>query len=211
MSGITTLLWDLGGVLLSNGWDTEARRRAADQFKLEWRLFEERHRRFVPDFETGRLNIHGYLARTIFFRERSFTEDEFREFMFAQSRPFPESLAIARALAASGQYVLATVNNESFELNQYRIEEFGLTGIFTAFFSSCILGVKKPDPSIFRMALRILQRAPGETLFIEDRPQNVQRARRSGIHAIRYRSPKQLTEALARYEVVPEGTPAKLA
>lgn len=204
MTEITALFWDVGGVLLTNGWDRASRYRAAEQFHLDWEDFQDRHELVIADFETGRLTLEEYLERTIFYRPRRFTREEFIAFMWAQSQPIGETLAIVERLARSGRYLLATLNNESLELNEYRIERFGLRNLFTLFFSSCFLGVKKPDRAIYRMALQITQRAPEECLFIDDRALNLECAHQLGMRTIHYQNPKQLQQELRRHGVALE-------
>ena len=196
MAEITALFWDVGGVLLTNGWDKTSRREAAERFGLDWEEFEDRHQDVVTAFETGRLSLEEYLKRTVFYRFRPFSTDEFKKFMFAKSRPHPEALGIVAELASAGGYLLATLNNEPLELNLYRIQQFGLRKYFTAFFSSCFLGVNKPDEAIYRRALQITQRAPEECLFIDDRSLNLECARQCGMRTILYQSPAQLRHEL---------------
>jgi putative hydrolase of the HAD superfamily len=121
-------------------------------------------------------------------------------FIYAQSRPNPDSLALARELA--GRYLMATINNESTELNSYRIEKFGLRDIFTAFFSSCFLRLRKPNLAIYRLALDVMQKAPEECCFIDDRPLNLDGARQLGMHVIQFQDPDQLRRELAELGVV---------
>lgn len=52
-------------------------------------------------------------------------------------------LSFARALADSGKYFMATINNESRELNLYRIKKYDLRDIFSVFVSSCLVGMRK--------------------------------------------------------------------
>ncbi|MCL5005839.1 MAG: HAD-IA family hydrolase [Acidobacteria bacterium] len=196
MAKITALFWDVGGVLLTNGWDRRARQRAVKEFKLDWEDFEDRHELMVTRFETGHLTLERYLERTIFYRPRDFSKDQFREFMFAQSRPIEGTLDLAGRLARTGRYLLATLNNESRELNLYRIEHFGLRKCFSVFLSSCFLAVKKPDDEMFRLALDLCQRAPEECVFIDDRELNLECASRSGLQTIRYRNAAQLESDL---------------
>ena len=196
MAKITALFWDVGGVLLTNGWDHHARRRAAEKFKLDWEDFEDRHDLVVSRFETGHLTLDRYLDRTIFYRSRNFSKEDFREFMFAESQPLKGTLDLAGRLARSGKYFLATLNNESRELNLHRIERFGLRKVFSVFFSSCFLGVKKPDDEIFRLALDLSQRAPDECIFIDDRPLNLECAGRSGLRTLRFQNAGQLESDL---------------
>ena len=197
MADITTLFFDLGGVLLTNGWDRRSRRHCVESFGLDYEEFRDRHEFVADAFETGRMSIDAYLDRTVFYREREFTRATFREGMVAESRPFPDSLAVVEELAASGRYLLATLNNESLELNQARIDRFGLDRYFTAFFSSGFLGVKKPDQAIYRLALQITQRRPQECVFIDDRDLNLECAVSEGMQTVHYDNPTQLRHELA--------------
>lgn len=203
MAEITTLLWDVGGVLLTNGWDRRSRRRAAERFSLAWEEFSERHELVVPAFETGRMSLEEYLDRTVFYRSRPFGPEEFKAFMFEQSQSHPETLRVAERLARAGRHRMATLNNESLELNLYRIQRFGLRSLFGDFFSSCFLGVRKPDREMYTIALQILQRDPQECVFIDDREVNLECARAVGLTTIHYRTPEQLLTALARAGVEP--------
>lgn len=199
MAGITTIFWDLGGVVLTNGWDVHARRRAAEHYHLDWDHFGERHEMVGADFEEGRVPLDEYLEAVVFHRRRDFSRDDFRRFMFDQSQANPDTLNIVEALA--DEYRLATLNNESYELNLHRIERFGLRKYFTAFFSSCFLGVRKPDRKIFRVALQITQRAPEECVFIDDGELNVECARRVGLNAIRFEDAEQCRRELLEHGV----------
>lgn len=192
MPKISAVFSDVGGVLLTNGWDRSARDKLVEQFGLEGEDFEDRHQRVGAGLDTGQLEIDPYLDRTIFYRPRSFPKQAVREFMFAQSKAIPGSLALVARLAQTRQVLLATLNNESRELNLYRIEKFGLRNYFAVFFSSCFLGVQKPDPQIYRLALDLSQRAPEECVFIDDRPVNLECARQLGIHTIQFLNAAQL-------------------
>jgi putative hydrolase of the HAD superfamily len=192
MTKITAIFWDVGGVLLTNGWDRGARRKLLETFKLEGEDFEERHEAIVAAFETGKLSLDQYLEQTIFWRKRDFSKEDVKSFIFAQSQPYPEGLAIVERLARAQKYLLATLNNESLELNRYRVERFGLRKHFTVFLTSCFLGVRKPDQEIYKLALGITQRAPEESAFVDDRRLNVECAARVGMRAIQYKNPTQL-------------------
>ena len=196
MPDVKVLLFDVGGVLLTNGWDREARRLACQRFDLDWEDFQDRHEFVAPDFETGKLTITEYLRRTVFYRERPFTEGEFIDFMKAQSEAMPESLALLADLAASGEYVLATLNNESRELNDHRIEAFGLREYFSVFMSSCYLGMKKPEEHIYRVAVDITQHRPEQCVFIDDRELNLECADQAGIRPVHFKNAEQLRISL---------------
>lgn len=194
---LNAIFWDLGGVLLSNGWDREARQRACERFGLDWNDFQDRHEHIVDDFETGRMDLDGYLERTVFFEPRGFTAADFKTFMFDQSREDPGPLAVVRRLRDGARYRLGVINNESFELNRYRIERFGLRECFPLFFSSCFVRLRKPDASIYRLALEVTQTAAAEALFVDDRAINVEAARRVGMQTIHYRNLDQLRSCLS--------------
>jgi putative hydrolase of the HAD superfamily len=197
VAGISTIFWDVGGVILSNGWDRPARAEAARKFGIDWNDFEDRHELSSPGFETGKVTLATYLDRTIFCRPRTFSREEFRDFMFSQSRELPGARAVLDELAQSGRYLQATMNNEALELNLYRIERFDLKRDFAAFFSSCFVGARKPDREIYQIALEVTQRDPERCLFIDDRALNLECARQLGMHTIQYRDAKQLREELA--------------
>lgn len=195
-SKITTLFWDNGGVILTNGWDRDSRQAAVNKFQLDWTEFEDRHELMLNAFETDRVSLDEYLRRTVFYRARPFSTDEFKAFMFAQSRPFPESLDFLGSLARGRRYLLASLNNESRDINEYRIREFHLRDYFEAFFSSCYLGVRKPGPEIYSLALEITQRNPAECVLIDDRALNLECARELGMHTIQFQGVSQLQREL---------------
>lgn len=196
MPAAKVLFCDVGGVLLTNGWDRPARRRAAEVFRLDWDALEQRHEVVVADFETGRLSMEDYLDYTAFDQKRPFTREQFREFMLAQSEPCSAALAVMEKLAGSRRCLMATLNNESLELNQYRIERFRLRDYFDLFFSSCYLGLRKPDQRLYRLVLQLTQRRGEECLFIDDRELNLQWAERAGMRVLRYRDAAQLDNDL---------------
>jgi len=192
MAKITTIFSDVGGVILTNGWDRVSRRRLVEKFNLDLAEFGDRHELLSTAFDTGELDMDHYLARTVFYKPRTFNREEVKEFMFGESQPFPDSIAFIARLAQSKKYLMTTLNNESTELNQYRIDKFGLRNYFTAFFSSCYLGVKKPDEKIYVLALELTQRPADECVFIDDRALNLECARWHGMHTIQFQNVSQL-------------------
>ncbi len=202
MSKITTLLFDVGGVVLTNGWGHESREEAAVHFGYDYDPVEERHQHIATAFDCGALSLDDYLAQTVFTQPRSFTQADFVRFMEAQSQPHASSVAVLQRLVDAGNYRLAAVNNESTHLNQYRIETFELTRYFSAFFSSCYLGVTKPDCGIFQKTLRILQTSGDACLFIDDREENVAAAQQCGINAVHLPQPGDLEKVLRGERVV---------
>src|ERR1041385_2602067 len=147
------------------------------------------------------MSLDEYLTRAVFYRPRSFTRAEFRDFIFAQSQPHTDAIEIARRLAAAQTHFMATINNEILELNDYRIEKFGLRSIFPIFFSSCFLGIRKPDLAIYQMALQVAQRKAEEGLFIDDREVNLECPRELGFQTILYQDASQLRSALEQFGI----------
>jgi putative hydrolase of the HAD superfamily len=194
---ITHLFFDIGGVLGTNGWDREQRRAAAKHFNIDLEDLEDRHEDSVATLEQGRMGLDEYLKCVVFYQPRPFTLEQFRQYMQAQSAPFPDTIALARALARSGRYRLMTINNESAELNRYRLAHFGLRDIFIAFFSSCWLGVLKPALRIYQVALAMSQAEPEASVFVDDRERNLEPPRTLGMRTIRYTDAAQLRQELA--------------
>ncbi|MHB8539513.1 MAG: HAD family hydrolase [Candidatus Acidiferrales bacterium] len=198
---VTALFFDMGGVLLTNGWDRESRRAAAKKFDLDWDDFEDRHELLLHAFEVGELSLDEYLKRVVFYRERAFSRQEFIDFIYSQSQPMPETLAVLGRLAAMRKYLMGALNNESRDLNEYRIQTFNLRKYFDVFLSSCYLGVRKPDEAIYKLALSITQRAGEECVFIDDRGLNLECARELGMHTIQFKDAGQLERELKGFGV----------
>jgi len=198
---ISAIFWDVGGVLLTNGWDRAQREKALEQFHFDREEFNDRHEMLVSSFERGKISLDEYLDRTIFYRSRPFTRDEFRQFMFALSQPKSDELALAQELSRSGKYLMSTINNESRELNLYRIEKFGLREIFDIFISSCFVGLRKPEKDIYRLALELTQQVPAQCCFIDDRDLNLESAEKLGMQTIRMQTVEQLRQELRKLGV----------
>jgi putative hydrolase of the HAD superfamily len=201
LAEITTLFWDIGGVILTNGWDRGSRKEASSVFRLDWEEFQDRHDFSFPAFDSGQITLNEYLDRTVFYRPRGFTREEFAAFMFAQSKEYPETRAVLDKVAGSGKYLVGAINNEPLELNRYRIEAFHLRKDFLVFFSSCYLRSRKPEEMIFRLALEVTQRPPEQCIFIDDRPLNLESPRRLGMNTIHHQYAEQLRSELGKYGV----------
>ena len=201
MSGIHAIFWDVGGVLLTNAWDHSERAAALERFHLDEKDFRSRHEMVVSPFERGEITLDEYLDRTVFYCDRPFTRDEFKNYMFSLSQSIPEVLSFARTLAGSGKYFMGTINNESRELNLHRIEKFGLREIFRLFVSSCFVGLRKPESGIYRLAVEVTQFNPEECCFIDDRAANLECPAELGMHTIQMQTPEQLRKELAKLGV----------
>jgi len=193
---IQAIFWDVGGVLLTNAWDRTQRMAALEHFHLDEEEFHDRHEMVVSSFERGKISLDEYLDRTVFYRNRPFTRATFTNYMFALSQPMAEVLDFAQLLANSGKYFMGTINNESRELNLYRIEKYGLRKIFRLFVSSCFVGLRKPERDIYRLALETTQIPAAECCFIDDRSLNMEIAAKLGMQTIEMRTVKQLRSDL---------------
>jgi putative hydrolase of the HAD superfamily len=196
---ITTLFLDIGGVLLTNGWDRAARHKAADLFHLDYMELEERHHLSFDTYEEGKLSLDMYLEQVIFYEERPFSSDEFVAFLQAQSQPFPDMIQLIREVKARYHLKVASVNNEGRELMAYRVQNFALASLFDFFIASCYVHFRKPDADIFRVALDVSQTPPEQVLYIEDRPLFVQVAKSLGINAVIHEDYESTKAMLAQY------------
>ena len=195
-AGIRQIFFDIGGVLGSNGWDREQRETAAQHFGVDPEDLQYRHEETVGAFEAGQIALDEYLDVTVFWTPRPFTREQFKAYMFSLSTPWEESIAVARRLRSVTSARMATLNNEARELNQYRIQHFGLSELFEVFFSSCWLGTRKPTREIYERALGMSQADPRRALFIDDREQNLAPARLLGIHTILFTGAERLSQDL---------------
>jgi putative hydrolase of the HAD superfamily len=199
---IELILCDVGGVLGSNGWDHAERASAARHFGFDYRLFERRHEEAVDTLECGLMTLTEYLDFTVFNVERQFTREEFSAFMLAQSVPDIPTLKLMTDLALQRKWRMMTMNNESAELNSYRIQRFGLRPIFSAFITSAYIGAQKPHATFYDRALAIAHADPGRTVFIDDRPENLEPARKRGVHCVRATGTASIRDGLAALGVV---------
>jgi len=186
-SPISTIFVDVGGVLLTNGWDRSMRKQAAETFGLDYAEMDERHHPTFNTFEEGKLSLEEYLDRLVFYQSRPFSREEFKAFMFARSQPYPEMLALIRSLKARCGLKVAAVNNEGRELNAYRIHKFRLVEFVDFFVSSCFVHFRKPDADIYRIALDVAQVTPEEVVYIDDRALFVEVAQDLDIRGIHHR------------------------
>ena len=204
MSQFTTMLWDIGGVLLTNGWDHLERKTVFDALQFEDRPgFEARHEEANDPWEKGTIDFEEYLRRTVFYRERPFDSATIRRAIEEQSKRIPDSaLPILEELHTRGGLVMGQLNNESRELNDLRLERFGLKRYLSLFFCSGYVGLRKPDPAIYHLAREVLQKPAGEIVFIDDREKNADEARRLGFHAIQYTGSAALRAELQQLELL---------
>ncbi len=192
------ILFDVGGVLLTNGWDRGERAAAVARFDLDADEFERRHERVFEAWERGEIGAGEYLDAVVFYEPRRFSSDEFFAFILAQSKLLKDgALEILAEISASNKYLIGALNNEARETNDFRFEKFGLRRYLKVAFSSCYVGLRKPNAAIYRRTLDILGTARERTLFIDDRQENVAGAEAVGMAAVRFEGAAALRARLA--------------
>jgi putative hydrolase of the HAD superfamily len=195
---ITTLFLDIGNVLLTNGWDRNSRRLAAERFDLDFADMDERHHLTFDTYEEGKLSLNEYLKRVIFYEKRPFSLQTFQQFMFDQSRPLPDMLSLMTGLKSRYNLQVAAVSNEGRELTEYRIRQFQLGELIDTFIVSSFVHIRKPDTDIYRLALDITQSQPEQVVYIDDRAMLVEVARSLGIHGIHHTTHASTQHTLAQ-------------
>jgi putative hydrolase of the HAD superfamily len=183
-NGISTLFFDIGGVLLTKGWSRSMRKRAAENFGLNENLLEERHQLVFETYELGKFSLKEYLEIVVFNEKRNFTVNEFRSFMFSQSQPFPQMLDMAHKLKEKYKLKVFAVSNEGREINDHRIKTFKLNDLIDSFISSSFVHLRKPDADIYNLALDIAQVPANQIIYVEDTPMFVEIAKSLGINVI---------------------------
>lgn len=199
---IELILCDVGGVLGTNGWDHTQRAKAAKEFHFDFGAFERKHEEAVQTWECGRMTLDEYLGFTVFSEDRPFTREAFVAFMYAQSIPTPETIRLMHDLALRKKWRMMTMNNESAELNAYRVRHFGLTSIFSAFITSAYIGAQKPHEVFYDRALNIAHAIPERTVFVDDREENLEPAQRRGLHCVHAVNPEAVRIGLGALGVL---------
>ncbi len=195
---IEVLFLDIGGVILTNGWDRSARKRAAEKFNLDRDEMDERHHLTFDTYEEGKLSLDEYMSRVVFYERRDFTPADFRAFMFAQSAPLSEMIDFVRRLKQRHGLRVVTVSNEGLELTRHRIEAFSLREFVDFFVCSCFVHMRKPDKDLYRLALDTAQVAPGQAAYVDDRALFAAVASELGIRGIHHTTLEGTRRALAR-------------
>ena len=203
---ITCAFIDIGGVLLSNGWDRYARKRAAEYFALDFSQLDERHHLNFEIYEIGKLTLEDYLLRVVFHEQRAFSSAQFQEFIFSQSTPIPEMIALITQLKHQYGLKIVALSNEGREINDYRIRHFNLTNIFDFFVSSCFVKLRKPDPDIFQLAFDMVQTPLQQIVFVDNTSLFTDIAKSMGMHTIHH---QDYTRSCAQFAAL--GLPLPIA
>lgn len=201
VSKIKVVFFDIGGVLLTNGWDHESRQKAAEVFGFDYEEMNTLHNFIYNVFEIGSISLDEYLDTAVFHRPRGFTKAEFKNFMYAQSEELPEMLPWLKEWKKNCGFRVFSINNESKELNDYRIKKFSLNQLFDGFFSSCHVGMRKPNPGIFRLAMNIAQVRPEESAYFDDRLMLAEAAKKLGIRSFHHKDFESTKENLKKLKI----------
>jgi putative hydrolase of the HAD superfamily len=183
---ITTLFLDIGGVLLTNGWDRNMRKKAAEHFHLDYDELDERHNMTFDTYEEGKLSIDEYLKLVVFHKKRPFEFNAFKEFLFSQTQPLPDMIKMFKSISESNALKVGAISNEGRELTIYRVSRFGLKEFIQFFICSCFVHFRKPDKDIYKIALDVGQVTPEQSVYIDDRKLHVEVASSLGMNAIHH-------------------------
>lgn len=194
------LFLDIGGVLLSNGWGTDSRIKAAKEFEFDFEAMNKRHNLVFNLFESGKITLDEYLETAVFNEPRNFTMQEFKEFMFVQTTALPDMLGWIKNWKKKTGLRIISINNEGRELNNYRIDQFRLTECFDAFLSSCEVGMCKPNPAFFELAIAVAHTPAANCLYLDDTLVHVETARRKGINAYQHTSFEETSRILEQFK-----------
>jgi len=193
---IKALFLDVGGVLLTNGWDRKTRQGAAEKFGLNIADLEERHHLTYDTYEVGKITLETYLDRIVFYEKRPFSREDFRSYMFSQTKPHQDMIDYCKALKAAHSLKVGVISNEGRELSEYRINQFQLGDLSEFFVMSAFVHFRKPDTDIFKLALDIAQVPARNCLYLDDRPLFVEVAQRLGMNAIQHKDLASTREAV---------------
>ena len=201
-TSVKILFFDIGGVLLTNGWGHESRKEAAKKFGLDYAEVSDLHTFIFNVYETGSISLDEYLDTVVFNHPRDFAREDFKEFMFRQSKELPDMLKWLKEWKKNNcGFRIIAINNEGKELNDYRVKKFKLHECFDAFVSSCEVKLRKPDPAIFNLAMGIALAQPSQCVYFDDRPMFANAAQKMGIRAFHhtdFESTKNILEELKK-------------
>jgi len=187
-AALKILFFDIGGILLTNGWGHESRQEAAKKFGLDYEEVNAMHNFIFNVYEIGSISLDEYLDTVVFNHPRDFTREDVKEFIYRQSKELPETLKWLKNWKKDCGFRIISINNEGKELNDYRVKKFKLHDCFDAFISSCEVGMRKPDPGIFKLALGIAQALPQQCVYFDDRIMFVKAAQKLGIRSFQHTS-----------------------
>ncbi len=195
---VDTLFTDVGGVLLTNGWDHNQRKEAADYFHLDWEDFQARHKQYYDLHETDKITLDQYLEKVIFWKPREFTLQQFKDFMYSLSQPYKEMLGWIPQLKKEFNLRIAVISNEGRDLAEYRFKKFNFKSFVDDFFVSAFVYYQKPDPHIYKIALDVTQKSLGQIVYLDDRENLIEAASKLGFQGIVHTSYESTRQQLLK-------------
>lgn len=207
---IRGFLIDLGGVLLSNGWDHRLRALVAKKYSLDYEEFSKRHESIFDFYERGKMTFEEYLDWTIFHVPRAFSKRDLIQFILAEAKAYPEMIEFIKKIKNQFGLKICALSNEGKELALDRVKRFDLESFIDFFVISSFVGLRKPDADIYKLAISLTQIPPNELCYIDDRALFVERAKEFGLHAICHESMEKTQRELVKIlgaNMSIEGTP----
>ena len=198
-SPITTLFLDIGGVLLTNGWDTALRKQTAEHFGVDYTELDHRHRVTYDTYEEGKMSLETYLRQIIFFEPRNFTAEDVKNYILDQAQPYQDTIDLIKRLKVVYGLKIAVVSNEGREIAEDRIRRFHLKNFVDFFIVSAFVHFRKPDLDIYRLALDVARVDPSEVAYVEDRPLLCEVAAELGINSVLNRNSAETRQILAGF------------
>ena len=200
----STLFLDIGGVILTNGWDHQLREKAAQKFQIDYVEMNKRHALIFDTYEIGKITLDDYLNRVIFNKPREFSLKEFKDFMLSQPYSYPDMIELIHKLKKRYALKIIAVTNEGRELMEERIKKFKLNELIDFFICSGFVGLRKPDIDIYRMAFDVSYTHPSNVIYIDDRPMLIEIGQTLGMQCIQHSTFEQTKECLKNYLSIDE-------
>lgn len=183
---IKGILLDVGGVIMTNGWDRKLRQKVAENFHLDWEDFNNRHQHFNDILELGKIGFEDYLKQVIFYKERSFSMSKVFNFIKEALVPDVPMIDLFREIKKHHRLKMGLLSNESRDLAVDRFKKIPLGDFIDYFLVSAFVGMRKPDPGIYLLALDLMQLGASEVVYIDDREPYIEFAKTLGLHTIHH-------------------------
>jgi len=199
MGEVRAVIFDWGGVLIDDP-APGLMQFCADALGVPKEIYIKAHRKFTPDFQTGKISedafwdaICGELEIPA-PKERSLWYPAFK----AVYSPKPDMFALARSLQGNGYKTGFLSNTEIPAVRLFLEQKYDM---FDVLVFSCIEGAKKPDRKIYELTIERLGVEPQQAVFIDDRLDCIDGANTAGLKTIFFESIEQVKNELHRLGV----------
>ncbi|MFC2049367.1 HAD family hydrolase [Chlamydiota bacterium] len=196
MSIIQALFLDIGGVLLTNGWDHALRKATAEAFQVDYDEMDSRHQLIFDTYETGKMTFDEYLKKVIFFVDRPYSMQDVKQYIFGAAKPYEDMIALVKEVKERHNLKVGVVSNEGRELAVDRIHRFNLPSFVDFFVVSSFVHFRKPDPDIYHLAIDVVQVPPSKIAYIDDRKLLIEVGKGLGLQGIHHTGCKSTESAL---------------